>query len=244
MAAAAGATITHFTLLGEKGAIKMQLKEGVSVFTSDGQEVGKIDRVVINPVDKEVTHVVIRTGFLIGTDKVVPVSLIGPATEERVTLRGDKAELEALPDFEERHYIPITLAEALRDEESEAVSPLYWYPPVGFTWWGTGWAPGYYGYALPPYVVKTERHIPEGEVALKEGAKVLSVDGDHVGHVEAILTDAETDRATHILISKGLFLKETKLVPTTWISSVLEDEIHLLVSSSLLSDLPAYEPAE
>lgn len=222
----------------------MQLKEEVSVFTSDGQEVGKIDRVVINPVNKEVTHVVVRMGLLIAADKVVPVSLVGPATEERVTLRGDKAELEALPDFEERHYIPITSAEVQRGEEPGAASPLYWYPPAGFTWWGIGRVPGYYGYALPPYVVKTERRIPEGEVALKEGAKVLSVDGDHVGHVEAILTDTETDRATHILISKGLFLKETKLVPTTWISTVLEDEIHLLVSSGLLGDLPAYEPTE
>ena len=219
----------------------MRLEEGASVFTSDGQEVGKIDRVVLNPVDKEVTHVVIHTGHLIATDKVVPVSLIGPATEERVTLRGDKAELEALPDFEERHYVPITSAEAQRDKEPGAASALYWYPPVGFTWWGTGRVPGYYG-VIPPFVVKTERHIPEGEVALKEGAKVLSVDGDHVGHVEAILTDVETDRATHILVSKGLLLKETKLIPTTWISTVLEDEIHLLVGSSLLGDLPAYEP--
>ncbi|MFL7792990.1 MAG: PRC-barrel domain-containing protein [Anaerolineae bacterium] len=222
----------------------MQLKEGVGVFTSDGQEVGRIDRVVINPVNKEVTHVVIRTGHLIATDKVVPVSLIGPATEERVTLRGDKAELEALPDFEERHYIPITSVEARRDEKPGAASPLYWYPPVGFTWWGMQRVPGFYGYVIPPYVVKTERHIPEGEIALKKGAKVLSVDGDHVGHVEAILTDVETDRATHILISKGLLLKETKLVPTTWISTVLEDEIHLTVSSDLLGDLPAYAPGE
>jgi uncharacterized protein YrrD len=222
----------------------MQLREGASVFTSDGHDVGEIDRVVINPVNKEVTHVVVRKGFLITTDKVVPISLIGPATEERVTLRGDKEELEALPDFEERHYVLVTSAEAQRDEEPEEASPLYWYPPVGSTWWGTGGALGYYGYAMSPYVVKTEKHIPEGEVALKEGAKVLSVDGDHVGHVEAILTDVETDRVTHLLISKGLFLKKTKLIPTTWISTVLEDEIHLLVSSDLLGGLPAYEPTE
>ena len=222
----------------------MQLREGASVFTSDGQEAGKIDRVVINPVNKEVTHVVVHMGFLITTDKVVPISLIGMATEKRVNLRGDKAELEALPDFEERHYVPITAEEAQRDEESGAASPLYWYPPVGFAWWGTARVSGYYGYVAPPYVVKTEKHIPEGEVALKEGAKVLSVNGDHVGHVEAVLTDVETDRATHLLISKGLLLKETKLIPTTWISTVLEDEVHLVVSSSLLSDLPAYEPPE
>jgi sporulation protein YlmC with PRC-barrel domain len=222
----------------------MQLKEGAKVFTSDGQEVGEIDRVVINPASKEVTHVVIRMGFLITTDKVVPISLIGPVDDGHVTLRGDKAELEALPDFEERHYVLVGSEEAQRDEGSVEASALYWYPPVGSTWWGTGGAPGYYGYAVPPYYIKTEEHIPEGEVALKEGARVLSADGKHVGHVEAVLTDVETDRATHLLISKGLFLKETKLVPTTWISTVLEDEVHLVVGSELLAGLPAYEPAE
>lgn len=215
----------------------MQFKEGASVFTWDGEEVGDIDRVVLDPKTKEVTHVVVQKGFLFTTDKIVPVSLIDVATEDRVTLREDAGDLEALPDFEEKQYFPITEIEEREVSPTGYVRPLYWYPPAGLTWWG---APSY-GYPLPPYVIRTERHVPEGTVALEEGATVVSSDGEHVGDVEAVLTDPEGDRATHLVISRGLLLTETKLVPTTWVSTVMEDEVHLAVGSRLLNALPEYQ---
>jgi hypothetical protein len=46
------------------------------------------------------------------------------------------------------------------------------------------------GYPICPYVVKTERQIPEGTVALEEGAKVIGSDGEHVGKIERIFTDS------------------------------------------------------
>jgi uncharacterized protein YrrD len=216
----------------------VQFREGTNVFTSEGQKVGEVDRVVIDPETKEVTHVVVQKGFLLTTDKVVPVSLIGAATEDRVTLREDAGDLEALPEFEVKYYVPIGEAEMHRKLEPGYVPSFYLYPPAGVSWWNT---PG--GYPIPPYVVETERHVPEGTVPLREGAEVVSIDGDHVGDVEAVLTDPEEDRATHLLISQGLLLKENKLVPTTWVSTVLEDEVHLMVGSDLLKRLAEYNPS-
>lgn len=215
----------------------MKFREGADVFTWDGEKVGDIERVVLDPESKEVTHVVVEKGFLFTTDKVVPVSLIGPTTEDRVTLREDAGDLEALPDFEEKHFVAITETEEPEVSPPGYVRPIYWYPPAGLTWWGT---PGY-GYHIPPYVIQTERHVPEGTVALAEGAKVVGSDGEHVGDVEAVLTDPEQDRATHLLISQGLLLTEEKLVPTTWVSMVMEDEVHLAVGSQLLDQLPEYQ---
>jgi sporulation protein YlmC with PRC-barrel domain len=225
----------------------MQFKQGANVFTSDGQKVGEIDRVVIDPKTDEITHVVVEKGFLLTVDKVVPVSLIGPATEERVTLRENAGDLEALPDFEERHYVLLD-EEKVRNVSSRGYSrSLHWYPPVGTMWWHNGGYlgyPGFFGYPVPPFVVETERHIPKGTVALKEGAKVLSSDGEHVGDVEAVLTDPEEDRATHLVISQGLLLKERKLVPSSWISTVMADEVRLAVGSHLIEGLREYEPQD
>ena len=67
----------------------MQLREGTSVFTWDDKDVGHIARVVMNPVSKEVTHVVIRQGFLFTEDKVLPIDYIATASEDRVVLRQD-----------------------------------------------------------------------------------------------------------------------------------------------------------
>lgn len=223
----------------------MIIEEGAEVFTADGKKVGEVDRIVIDPASKEVTHVLVQKGFLFTTDKVVPINLISTSGEDRVTLREDAGDLEALPDFEETHYVPVNEVEAQADAETPAAPAMYWYPPVGYTWWGmTGGMPSYIYPPIPPYVVQTERNVPEGTVALKEGAKVLSADGEHVGNVEAVLTGVETDRATHLLVSKGVLLNKTVLIPTTWISTIMEKEVHLVVGSELLKDLPAYAPPE
>jgi hypothetical protein len=50
------------------------------------------------------------------------------------------------------------------------------------------------GYPIPPYVIETEKKVPQGTVALKERARVLSVDGDRVRNIETILADVKTVR--------------------------------------------------
>lgn len=218
----------------------MQFREGAKVVTADGERVGSVDRVVLEPESKEVTHLVVEKGFLFGEDKVVPMSLVGPATEEKVTLRRDAGNLEDLPNFEESHYFPAETEPQRPPEPATWARPLYLYPPVG-SWWSSG---GYAAYTQPQYVLKTERQIPEGTIALKEGAKVVSSDGEQIGDIERIFTEPQENRATHLLISEGLILKEKKLIPTRWLSTVLEDEVFLSVDSDFVERLPEYQLEE
>jgi uncharacterized protein YrrD len=215
----------------------MQFKEGAKVVTADGERVGTIDRVVLEPDTKEVTHLVVQKGFLFTEDKVVPMSLVGPATEDQVTLREDAGDLEKLPDFQESHYIPVDRGPEPAPGAVHWARPLYIYPPLGTSWT----SPGYAAYTMPQCVAKTEKHIPKGTVALKEGARVISSDGEHIGNIERIFTDPQKDRATHLLISEGLILKEKKLIPTGWMTNVLEDEVHLAVDSDFVEGLPEYQ---
>lgn len=95
--------------------------------------------------------------------------------------------------------------------------------------------PGY----LPPYVAKTENvNIPEGAVAVIEGARVKSSDGKDLGEVERIYTDPKEHRVTHIMITKGLLSKKRKLIPSYWIDSIAEDEIGLKVWKRFIENLP------
>jgi uncharacterized protein YrrD len=215
----------------------MQFKEGAEVVTADGERVGTIDRVILEPDTREVTHVVVQKGFLFTEDKVVPMSLIGPATEDRVTLREDAGDLEKLPDYQESHYVAVDRGPQPVPGAVHWARPLYLYPPLG-----TSWTTGAFGvHAMPQYVAKTEKHIPEGTVALEEGAKVISSDDKHMGVIERIFTDPQEDRATHLFISEGLILKEKKLIPTGWMTNVLEDEVHLAVDSDFVANLPEYQ---
>lgn len=64
----------------------MQFKQGTHVYTIDGKDVGAIDRVVLDPKTDEVTHVVVRRGWLFSEDKVVPIS---SADCRRLALSGE-----------------------------------------------------------------------------------------------------------------------------------------------------------
>jgi sporulation protein YlmC with PRC-barrel domain len=46
----------------------MQFKENAEVFTSTGEKDGRIDRVVIDPNSNELTHLVVKKGFLFTKD--------------------------------------------------------------------------------------------------------------------------------------------------------------------------------
>ena len=71
-----------------------EFKERASVVTADEQQVCRVDRVVIGPKTKEVTHIVVRKGLIFTEDKVVPINLVASATEDRVTLREDAGDLQ------------------------------------------------------------------------------------------------------------------------------------------------------
>jgi uncharacterized protein YrrD len=218
----------------------MELKEGTSVYTRDGQEVGKISRFVLDPGTNHVTHVVVQKGWLLQEDKVVPIEMIDSANEERVLLNEQVQDYDELPPFEETHYVNAVDEEDYGKRTAGAIVPAsYWYPPMGYL------AHPVYGpnvYTWPPVEVK--QNIPDNTIPLKEGANVVSVDGKHVGDLERLFVASDTNNVTHFVISQGLFLKERKLVPAGWVSKVEEDKVHLSVSANVLDRLPAYEEQE
>ncbi|MEJ2167972.1 MAG: PRC-barrel domain-containing protein, partial [Desulfobacterales bacterium] len=85
----------------------MQFKENAEVVTSEGDKIGHIVRVVMDPGSRELTHLVVKKGFLFTKDKVVPLDLVETATENRVALKGGPQDPDDFPDFEETHYVPI-----------------------------------------------------------------------------------------------------------------------------------------
>lgn len=224
--------------------MQMQYKEGTNVYTAGGDNLGSIKRIVMNPRTQQVTHLVVEKGFFFPEDRIVPVSWVVQADENRVEL-GQSVNADELPLFEEEYYIPyedMAEADPKKYASSSAYSrvhtaPYLYYGPIG-AWWSY---PGIYGDDDPYYVQEERTNIPEGTLALKTGANVMSHDGKHVGNVEQVFTNSDNDRASHFLISKGLFFKAHKLVPTYWIEETDTNQVRLAVTAQTLNDLPEYE---
>ena len=216
---------------------EMQLKANASVITADGEKVGEIDRVVIDPKTDEITHVVIRKGLLFTEDKVVPADWISTAAGEPVVLNASEEMVNTLPNFEETHYIP--RSDRLYPEEY--AQPYFWYPGAAVNWWTDPGYRTYFGSELTPFAKVKTRATPVGTVPLKEGAKVYSSDDRHIGDIERIFADPDSQRATHFVVEAGLIFKERKLIPTSWIDVMAEDEVFLGVSADFLDKLVSYQ---
>lgn len=211
----------------------MRLLKDAEIFSSAGEKIGTLDRVVIDPDTKEVSHIVAKQGILFPNSKVIPVSYVN-LDGERITLTKNAMELEELPDFTESSYI----STEHRDDPEQNADTLYFYPPKHAAWWATG---GNMAYPRPRFVLETETAIPEGTVALEEGAKVFSSDEEDIGNIEHVIVDQDEERATHLVVSRGLLSKEYKLIPTLWITDVMEDKVYLSIGSDMFERLPDHE---
>lgn len=211
----------------------MHLLKDAEIFSSVGEKIGKLDRVVLDPETKKVSHIVAKQGILFSKSKVIPIAYVN-LDGEQITLTKNAMELEDLPDFIESSYI----STEYRDDPEQNADTLYFYPPKHSAWWATG---GNITYPRPSYVLQTETAIPEGTVALKEGAKVIDNDGEDIGNVERVIIDHDEERATHLVISRGLLSKEYKLIPTLWITDVTEDKVNLSIGSDMFKHLPEHE---
>ena len=69
------------------------LHEGPPIESADGEYLGEIDRLVIDPSGRQVTHVVVRKGTFFTEDKVVPMEMI--ETAEMGALEGTLRKKES-----------------------------------------------------------------------------------------------------------------------------------------------------
>jgi uncharacterized protein YrrD len=214
----------------------MRFVKGADVFTAAGDKIGSISRIVIDTKTKDVTDLVVERGVLSKDEKVIPVGLVDLENEDRIVLRETNQSVDDFLDYETTHYVPVEQAGA----PYENVEATYWYPPANFQMQVP--RVGLISEAVPDQVAQTETSIPEGRIAISEGAQVVSVDDKHIGNVEQVVMNSESNTVTHFVIGKGFLLKEHKIIPASWVDRVDNDKIHLSVESSLFNRLPDYKP--
>ncbi len=194
----------------------MQVDIQAPVYCADGTHVGKVDRVVIDPDAKRVTHVVIHKGTWLSRDIVVPLDAIERTDRHGVYLRLAPDQVNALPDFVE--------VEWAQPREG-------WVPPPGYFESVVLWPP-YYGQPAAP---TTERlRLGEHEVAITEGTDVECTDGK-IGVVDRVLLDPETRRLEGLVVREGVILTHAVVVPARWVADASADAVRLNVAKDTVA---------
>jgi|SRR5215471_1575558 len=201
-----------------------QFTIGAEARCSDGV-CGDVTRVVVDPVARAVTHIVVEPKHRQGLGRLVPLDLVEDTTEE-VLLRCTIAQFEDLDPAEETQFLPGTAGYAAYGPEQVVAWPYY---GLG----GTAMDPALEG--VSPTV--TFDTIPLGEVAMRRGEPVHATDGS-IGHVQGLVIDPHNRHVTHVLLQEGhLWGRKDVAIPIRAVAGV-DDGIRLSITKQEVENLP------
>ena len=241
-----------------------QFNIGSEVLGSDGA-CGELQRVVVNPISRTLTHLVVEPRFGQGTGRLVPIDLVDSATDE-IRLRCSRSEFDGLEAAEEQHFLQGAPGQWGYGQGQMLSLPLFalgmgmrgmggggmggmgmGFGGLGMGMGGMGMGMGMGGLGMRGMTmgpqapqVSTEDVVPEGEVEVRRGEHVHATDGE-IGRVEGFVIDPSDHSLTHILLAEGhLWDKKTVGIPLSAVADV-SDGVRLTLTKAEVGDLPPVE---
>jgi sporulation protein YlmC with PRC-barrel domain len=181
---------------------------------------GEVIRVVVDPIARTVTHLVVEPKHRVAQGRLVPLDLVDITTGE-VRLSCTKTEFEKLDWAEETQFFPRGGGYA-------------GYPPEQVSSWP------YYGLVRNVSQLIVYDKVPLGEVAVRRGEQVHATDGD-IGRVEGLVIDPSDHHVTHVLLQEGhLWGRKEVAIPISAVTRV-DSGIRLSITKQEVQDLPRVE---
>ncbi len=220
-----------------------QFSIGNEVSCSDGV-CGDLRRVVVDPVAKTLTHLVVEPKHGDGKGHLVPIDLVTAAAEE-IELRCTTAEFAALPEAEETQFLPGAKGEW--GYEQDHVLSWPYYGAVMGSMGAMGGMSSMGGLDRMGGMdvgtgtqVTTSDVIPEGEVEVRRGEHVHASDGT-IGRVQGLVIDPSDHHVTHVLLDEGhLWGARQVAIPISAVTDV-KNGVRLNLSKDEVRDLPPVE---
>lgn len=230
--------VAHDLLGLAKEVRGMEIRLGVEVLLNDGSVAGRLEKVVLEPAKGAPSHIVVADGQLPPQGLIVPVGRVMAATQDRVRLAMDRAELEALPEFDPDDFVSLEYGDWPGPYPVSSQPIVAWGRPYPVE--GRPLAPPEPPAELP-YVAEGTEPQPPGTIALAPGMRVAAFEGQPLGLVERVLTDPETGKATYLVVAGEWKDGANRLVPASWIRGVDGRDIVLVVGPRVVEELASYE---
>jgi sporulation protein YlmC with PRC-barrel domain len=201
---------------------------GSEVSCSDGSA-GKLTRVVLDPVARALTHLVVEPKHLEGLGRLVPVELVD-VTSGVISLKCTTAEFNSLEQAEETHFLTGGDGQLGYGGGQMLAWPYY----------GLGTGLGDMGMGSIPPVI-TEDRVPVGDVEVRRGEHVHASDGA-IGRLQGLVIDPGDHHVTHLLLDEGhLWGKRRVSIPIGAVSEVTDEGVRLTLTRDQVRDLPPVE---
>ena len=182
---------------------------------------GHVTCVVVNPLARAVTHLVVEPKHRHGAARLVPLDLVDATTGE-IRLRCTLAEFEKLDPAEQTRFLPGTSGYPGYGPDQVLVMPYY----------NIGMAEAY----SRPMTI-TYNAVPLGEVKVRRGDHVHATDG-RIGKVQGLVIHPDSHHVTHVLLQEGhLWGRKEVAIPIGAVTGV-DDGIRLNITKQQVQDLP------
>jgi sporulation protein YlmC with PRC-barrel domain len=207
----------------------MRLSLDAHIHTADGAA-GTLADVVIDPVKKTVTHVVVRAGDPDPTARLVPLRLVS-ADDAGLSLTCTSAELEQLEAVQGYAFLPVDEQPAPDAEWDVGVEDVVMMPSY------QGADMGVYTAEIDPNVGVTYDRVPKGEVEIRRSSTVESSDGHELGAVDAF--EVDDGAITQVVVERGIWWwKRAVTVPIESVATLRTNEIGLGITKAEFQNLP------
>ncbi len=186
----------------------MEIPINAEVKCKDGV-CGRSTYIIVNPANRQITHVVVKLADWPHTERLVPIELVRNSGDNALELDCTCSHLITLKHFVDSKYV--------RESHPNPISP--------------GALP------LSMLVRKEFYRIPEGELAVQEGAHVNATDGA-IGRVDEFVIDPVTDRITHLIVHEGhLWGQHNITIPVTAVDRIEADVVYLKLTRDAVKEL-------
>ncbi len=211
----------------------MRLEIGNRVRCTDGVY-GELADIVVDPLEKRVTHLVVQPEHGEGEARLVPIQQAkGRDDEQReIELQCTLDEAQGFESVHEGAYLRLGESPAEDPDWDVGVEDVLALPYYGFD-------EGAYPGELDSHVTMSYDRVPKGEVEVRRASAVISADGHSLGDVDGFVVDAD-QHITHFVLERGhLWGRKEVTIPIGAVARVESDAVYVAMSKDEVGALPA-----
>ena len=209
----------------------MRLELGSPIWCAD-TAFGELADVVIDPIARRVTHLVVQPQHRHDAARLVSIDRVR-STADGITLDFSVEELERLEPLQETAFLRVGQLPVADPDWEVGVSEMYALPLY----------PGVDGMSVAPdldaRVTWSYDRVPRGEIELRRSSAVTSADGHHLGHVDGfVVVDG---RIAAVVLERGhLWGRREVVIPHEAVERAESDSIVLTLTKDEVGALEGH----
>jgi sporulation protein YlmC with PRC-barrel domain len=211
----------------------MRLDLGCPVHCTDAT-FGELADVIVDPTTRRVTHLVVQPEHRPDEARAVPVEWAADAEgpDPGIALSSSVAEVEGLDRVRENAYLRLgefPIDDPRWDIGVEDVLGLPYYQGIDAQ-----------AIAVDARIMVSYDRIPKGDVEIRRASEVTTATGEHLGHVDGFVVDAD-EHISHVVLERGhLWGRREVAIPIGAVERVESDMVVLSLSRDEVGALPSH----